>query len=442
MGILLTQRGGIIGPIAKLFGFIMNAIFEALSFIGIENIGLCIILFTIIIYMLMLPMQIKQQKFSKISSVMNPEIQAINKKYANKKDQASMYKMQEETKLVYEKYGTSPTGGCLGSLIQLPFLFALWPVVQNIPAYVKGLKDAYNHFDLVDKIKATEGYQKILENFIANNKIYIEADKIKGTNSIVDILYKLQDNTWAGLAEEFPKLSDTIEKTQEYIKGYNYFPTSSFGINIGETPSAMFSEAISNGFSLVTIGLIIVAVLIPILAGLTQWLSVKISQNTMQTQNNKKQEDNAMVTQMNTMMKIMPLISVFFCFTMPSGLGLYWITSAVVRTVQQVFINRSLNKKTIDEIVEENLKKAAKKREKSKKADGKNINNMATMYTRRIEEMKAEAIAEAEKQEKEKQRRKDIVENATSPKITSNAKPGSLAAKANMVSEFNNRNNK
>lgn len=424
MGILLTQRGGLIGPIAKLFGFIMNAIFEALSLIGIENIGLSIILFTIIIYMLMLPMQIKQQKFSRISAVMNPEIQAIQKKYANKKDQASMYKMQEETKLIYEKYGTSPTGGCLGSLIQLPFLFALWPVVQNIPAYVNGLKEAYNKFNLIDQIKATEGYQKILENFVSSNKIMIEADKIKGTNSIVDILYKLQDNTWDGLAEAFPKLADSIEQTQEYIRGYNYFPTSNFGINIGETPSSMFSEAIANGLSLATIGLIIVAVLIPILAGLTQWLSVKISQNMMNPQNGKKQEENQMAQQMNMMMKIMPLMSVFFCFTMPSGLGLYWITSAVVRTVQQVFINKSLNKKSIDQIVKENSEKAAKKRNKKNTADGKNINNMATKYTRRIEEMKAEAIAEAEK------------------RPTSNAKPGSLSAKANMVSDYNNRKNK
>ena len=427
MGILLTQRDGLIGPIAKLFGFIMNAIFEALNLIGIQNIGLSIILFTIIIYMLMLPLQIKQQKFSRISAVMNPEIQAINKKYANKKDQASMYKMQEETKLIYEKYGTSPTGGCLGSLIQLPFLFALWPVVQNVPAYVNGLKEAYNKYNLIDQIKATEGYQKILENFVSNNKIMIEADKIKGTNSIVDILYKLQDNTWEGLADVFPKLSDSIEKTQEYIRGYNYFPTSNFGINIGETPSSMFSEAISNGLSLATVGLIIVAVLIPILAGFTQWLSVKISQNMMESQKGKKQEENQMAQQMNTMMKIMPLMSVFFCFTMPSGLGLYWITSAVVRTVQQVFINKNLNKKSIDEIVQENLEKAAKKRDKAKKADGKNINSMATKYTRRIEEMKAEAIAEVEKQEKVR---------------TSSAKPGSLTAKANMVSDYNNRNNK
>lgn len=424
MGILLTQRGGLIGPIAKLFGFIMNAIFEALSSMGIENIGLCIILFTIIIYMLMLPLQIKQQKFSRISSVMNPEIQAIQKKYANKKDQASMYKMQEETKLIYEKYGTSPTGGCLGSLIQLPFLFALWPVVQNVPAYVSGLKEAYNKFHLIDQIKATEGYQKILESFISDNKIMITADKIKGTNSIVDILYKLQDNTWDALVEVFPKLSDSIEQTQEYIRGYNYFPTSTFGINIGETPSSMFSEAIANGFSFATIGMIIVAVLIPILAGLTQWLSVKISQNMMNPQNGKKQEENQMAQQMNMMMKIMPLMSVFFCFTMPSGLGLYWITSAVVRTVQQVFINKNLNKKSIDQIVKENSEKAAKKYNKSNTADGKNINNMATKYTRRIEDMKAEAIAEVEK------------------KQTSSAKPGSLAAKANMVSDYNNRKNK
>ena len=108
MGILLTQREGlIIGNIAKLLGFIMNGIFELLSSIGIENIGLCIILFTIVIYTLMLPMTIKQQKFTRLSAVMNPEIQAIQQKYKGKQDQASMMKMQEEQKLIYEKYGTS-----------------------------------------------------------------------------------------------------------------------------------------------------------------------------------------------------------------------------------------------------------------------------------------------------------------------------------------------
>ena len=207
MGILLTQRdGAIIGNIAKILGFLMNGIFELLSSIGIVNIGLCIILFTIIIYTLMLPMMIKQQKTTRIMSVMNPELQAIQKKYENKKEQASMLKMQEETKLVYEKYGTSPTGGCLGSLIQLPVLFALWPVVQNIPAYVKGVKEAY--MPLVEGIKATDGFQKVMEKIGSANPILINPDKFDyaKSNTIVDVLYKFQDSTWDTLSDKFPDL--------------------------------------------------------------------------------------------------------------------------------------------------------------------------------------------------------------------------------------------
>lgn len=107
-----------------------------------ENIGLCIILFTILIYVLMLPMTIKQQKFSKLSAQMNPELQKIQKKYKGKQDQVSMMKMNEETREVYAKYGVSPTGSCLPLLIQFPILFALYRVIWNVPAYVAGVKEA------------------------------------------------------------------------------------------------------------------------------------------------------------------------------------------------------------------------------------------------------------------------------------------------------------
>ena len=424
---------GLFKPIINLFGFIMNGIFEALSLIGVENVGLCIVLFTIIIYMLMLPMQIKQQKFTRISAVMNPEIQAIQKKYQNKKDQASMLKMQEETKLVHEKYGTSPMGGCLGSLIQLPFLFALWPVVQNIPRYVNDLKLAYDKFDLISGIKATEGYQKLIETFAKNNQIITNNKSYADTNAIVDVLYKLQENSWDALAKVFPDLSDSIEKTQEYIKGFNYFPTANFGINIAETPSTMFKAAMAD-FSIIAI---IIAVAIPLLAGFTQWLSVIISQRAMNA--NNPQEENAMAKQMGTMTKIMPIMSVVFCFSMPVGLGIYWITSAVVRTIQQILIDKRLNKKTIEEIVEENVKKANKKRDKKKAADSKNVNSMAQMYTRRIEETKAKILEDAEKRENEASQKESKERVST---YQTNAKPGSLAAKANMVSEYNKRNNK
>ena len=378
MGILLTQRDGfIIGNIAKILGFIMNGIFEVLGSIGIHNIGLCIIIFTIIIYTLLLPMTIKQQKTTRIMSVMNPEIQAIQKKYANKKDQASMMKMQEETKLIYEKYGTSPTGGCLGSLIQLPILFALWPVVQNVPAYVGGLKEAY--MPLVNKIMATNGFQKVMESIGSANPIMVNPEKYDYTkaNTLVDVLYKFQESTWDTLADKFPQLSDLIYSTQENISEMNYF----LGINIAETPMSMLKSALAVS----AFGMMIVAVLIPLLAGGSQFLSAKIMQKSTASAN-KSDKDNQMMQQMNMMMKVMPLMSVVMCFSMPAGLGIYWITSAVVRTIQQVCVNKSLNKKSIDDIVKENVEKAAKKRANKNEVESKTLNQMAQRSTRNIED--------------------------------------------------------
>lgn len=410
MGIVLTQSNTfIIGSIAKLLGFIMNGIFNALSYIGIENIGLSIIIFTVIVYTLMIPMTIKQQKFSRMSAVMNPEIQKIQKKYKNKKDQASMMKMQEETKLVYEKYGTSPTGGCLGSLIQFPILFALWPVIQNIPAYVTSIKDAY--MPLVNQIMATDGYQKIMEGIGKASPIMInpETYDYSKANTLVDVLYKFRPGTWDTLADKFPDLTNLIDSTKNSLTHLNTF----LGINIAETPGSMFMTATKN-FS---IGLIIVALAIPVLSGLSQWISAKLMQQATSTGND---DDNPMAAQMKTMMNVMPLISVFMCFSMPAGLGIHWIASAVVRTIQQLVINKFLSKKSMDELIEENIKKAAKKREKKDAVSGKEINAMAHKNVKNIDEPKRKTTSS---------------NNIDSYK--QNAKPGSLASKANMVSDFN-----
>ena len=410
MGILLTQRGGfLIGNIAKLLGFIMNGIFELLNKIGIESIGWSIIIFTIVAYTLMLPMTIKQQKSTRLLKVMNPELQAIQKKYANKKDQTSMLRMQEETKLVYEKYGSSPTSGCLGSIIQLPVLFALWPVIQNIPAYVSGVKQAY--MPLVEKIMATDGFQKIMEGIGKGKGININPSTYSYAkpNTIVDVLYKFQDSTWETLADKFPDLSELIASTKENVHQMNYF----FGVNIAERPSNMIKTG--------SIFLIVVAIAIPFLAGFTQWLSVKIMNAASNNSNNNK-NDNSVEQSMNTMMKVMPLMSVFLCFTMPVGLGIYWVVSAVVRTIQQVVINKRLDKKPIEELVKENMEKAAKKRAKKKEVEASKVSSMAQVNARKIEEPK-----------------RKMSSNKEFNSYKENAKPGSLASKANMVSDFNNK---
>lgn len=416
-GILLTQSTTpIIGQVAWLLGKLMDGIFNVLSSaFGIENIGLCIILFTIIIYTFMIPLTIKQQKFSKLSAVMNPELQAIQKKYKNKRDQESMLKMQEEMKMVYDKYGTSQMGGCLQLVIQFPILLALWKVIQNIPAYVGGVKDMY--MPLVNEIMATGGYQKIMEKIGSASPIMINPEKFDytKTNTIVDVLYKFQPSTWDTLKDKFPDLSSLIDSTSGQISHINNF----LGANISDAPVNLMMDALKTGAILVAI----VALLIPILSGLTQWINIKL----MPQSPGMDDRENPMANSMKTMNMIMPLFSVFMCFTMPAGLGLYWIFSAICRSVQQVAINKYLDRMDMDELVKKNMEKAKKKYEK-KKVSTEELNQMATKKVRNISvEQKHNHTADSEQEAKLQQ----------AAERGKNAKPGSLTAKANMVRKFN-----
>ena len=146
ISIYLTKTGGILGPIADLMGIIMDGIFRLTSQFGFINIGLCIILFTIATRLIMLPLSYKQAKSQKIMSVLQPEIAAIQKKYKGKEnDQQAMMMQNAEIKAVYEKYGTSMTGGCVQLLIQMPIIFALYRVILNIPAYVPAVKEYFSN---------------------------------------------------------------------------------------------------------------------------------------------------------------------------------------------------------------------------------------------------------------------------------------------------------
>ena len=194
--LLTAYNGAILGPIAKVLGWVMNGIYALMSMIGIENVGLSIIIFTIVIYAILFPLTYKQQKSSKLSQKMQPELQAIQKKYNGKKDQASMMAMQEETQAVYEKYGVSMMGSCVQMLIQMPLLFALYRVFLNVPAYVSGVKN--NFSTLVDGIMATSGYQDKMTQLVTDLRVmttpaadFTVSDPTALSNSIVDVLYKM-----------------------------------------------------------------------------------------------------------------------------------------------------------------------------------------------------------------------------------------------------------
>lgn len=421
-GILLTQNNTfIIGDVARILGWIMNVLFNFLNGVfGIQNIGLCIILFTVIIYLLMLPLTIKQQKFSKLSAKMNPEIQQIQKKYKNKKDNESMMAMNEETQAVYAKYGVSPTGSCLQLLIQMPILFALYRVIMNVPAYVNGVKDVFT--ELAGRIMSAPGGTTFMEELGTNGRMYLESRDFTQTNTIIDVLYKLQDSgaaTWQMLADKFPDMEGLIVSTQSSINHMN-----NFGINIANSPWNIAKSAIATGSFLLLVG----AVLVPLLAALTQWLNVK-----MMPQPSTGDENETMNSTMKTMNMMMPIMSAWFCMTLPAGMGLYWIMGAVVRGIQQWSINKYLDRLDLDELVKKNIEKNNRIREK-KGLPPQKMTDIARTNVRTIENSsKKKSMTEEE--------RKAAMEASTDYYKNSD-KPGSLASKAAMVARYNEKTKK
>ena len=425
--ILLTKSSmPIIGQLASVMGWIMDGIYRVLNLVGIQNLGLCIIIFSIIIYALMTPLQVKQQKFSKLSSVMQPELQKIQKKYKDKKDQVSMQKMQEETQLVYQKYGVSPTGSCVQLLIQFPVLMALWQVIYKIPGYVGSVKAVFT--GLVDQIVSVKGYTDLIQTFITDNKmtrVQLVLDNGKATsNSVIDFLYALSPSQWKDLAsmDQFKGFTDTINTTSTEISRMQNF----FGLNIADQPWNYIKAA----FAGASIALAILAILIPVLAWATQVLNYKLMPQAASTGD----ENGTMQASMKTMNTVMPLMSAVFCFTFPVGLGIYWIASAVVRSLQHVAINRHLDKMDINDLVNENMKKMEKRRTKEGLPPQK-ITNQANQSTRNINTKIEKGSSKTDVEE----RTRKVEESYQKAR---NAKPGSITAKANMVRDFDERNKK
>lgn len=330
--------------LAQILGYILSWIYDFFALFTEDhtaNIGLCIITFTFVVRMLMLPMTIKQQKFTKLNAVMTPEIQAIQKKYQNRKDQQSQLAQQEEVRAVYDKYGASPTGSCLQLIIQMPILFAVYRVVNvdNISKFVPAAKDA----------------------------------------------------------------SESI---------YKFFVYNDIRLAPGKMDLNLFWVW-----------------LIPVLAGLLQYLSFQLSTKLNGTNNND--QDNPMAGSMKMMNWMMPLLSVWMCYSLPAGLGLYWVAGSLVMMLQQVFINLYLRKVDVNDIIEKNKEKAAAKAEKRKAKEGIYREQVLQGSKMNAKNISSNSQMSAAEKEERIRKAKEAANNS-----------GSIASKARMVSDYNKRNEK
>ena len=435
LGALLTPYGGkIVGPVALILGKIMNGIFNALNAIGIPNIGLSIIIFTIVIYLCLLPLTYKQQKFSKLQSKMSPELKAIQDKYKGKKDNDSMLAMQAETKEVYAKYGVSQTGSCLQLVIQMPILFALYRVIYSMPAYVTIIKNAF--YPLVEELRNTSGASEFIQTLKGaatfssqfKNEAFTSGDVTYVENTYIDVLNKASSADWTSLSEKFGSLSSSIDQTHTALNQFNSF----LGLNIGDTPMYMIQTAFANKQFLLLIG----GVMVPLLAALTQWINTKLMPQANNDNGKIDPDDPAaqMQQSMKTMNIMMPVMSAVFCLSLPAGMGIYWIAGAVVRSIQQIVINKHIDKTDIDAEIAKNTEKYKKKMEKAK-ASSKELNLYANLSTRNISTAAKNTVVDNIDVDEKLANSRKVYEN-------NNIRKDSLLAKANMVKDFNENINK
>lgn len=373
----------IIEPIASLLGKVLDVLFVGINAIGLGNIAIAIILFTLLVKLLMLPLTAKQSKMMKLNSIIGPEVRAIQNKYKDKKgDQNAMLKMQEETKAVYAKYGTSQMGGCVQMLIQFPILLALYRVFQRIPMYVTSLKALFINIlgDGGNGIMSAADYSDFMSNtFNTGTLAKIDWSNV---NDAVVAMNSFTTEQWNLLKEHFTSYASVIADNQTKITEMNTF----LGINVSQVPTLALN----------------IAILIPILSGVTQYISVRVSQG----KSNQDDSDNPAAASMKMMNIFMPIMSAFIAFSVPAGLGLYWIATAVIQTIIQICINRYYDKLGVDEIVRRNVEQRNKKRAK-KGLPPEKIAKNATTSTKKIDsETKSQERIDKLQQKKEQNDKK------------------------------------
>ncbi len=292
-------------------GYIIEMIYKL-----VQNYGLSIIIFTVIIKIILLPLNVKSQKAMKKQQKIQPILAELQKKYAN-----DQQKLQTEMMKLYKDNGVSMTGGCLPMLVQFPILIGLYNVIRSPLRYLLHIN--INDPAVVDKINniialMTEKFPEELGSFAGYN-----AEKLFGIGQI-------QLATWS---------EKVLDAAEAWSINFNFL-----GLNLAELPSKAITYLTQGDFSQMgTIALLI----IPALAIFTTWLSMYQTQKM----SGQTQSDNQAAQMSKTMNMMMPIMTGFFAFTLPSGMGVYWIAANLIQMGQQYILNKYFDNKEDDYVV-------------------------------------------------------------------------------------------
>ena len=314
----------------------------------IQNYGLSIIVFTLLVKLLLLPMAVKQQKSQAKMAVIQPQMQELQKRYAN-----NQQKLQEELAALYAREGYNPAGGCLTLFIQFPIIMGLYDVIYKPLTHILAMGEE-------TLTKATE---------IATS-LGMLPEKIYSAEPYIITAVQKDPSAFSALG------TDVVSKIQELDL---YF----LGINLGETPTFAFN----------------LLLLIPILSFASQMLMTVISARNMNTGNNPS------MAGMQATLYMMPFLSAWICFSVPAGVGMYWIVSSVLSLLQMLVLNKFYNPKEMAEKarIESEKRRELEKEERAKRREEAKANEAeAKRKALSQKEINRQKLAEARRRDAEK----------------------------------------
>lgn len=296
-----------------------------------SSYGAAIILFTLVLKMILLPFQMKSKKSRMRMSRMSGRLQEIQKKYAN-----NQTRQAEEMQKLYAEEGVNPMSGCLWSFLPLPILLALYSIIRQ----------PITHFMMLSGDVVQQMVDAVTNAGLdVSNIVQMKDGAAVVRDGVTQLLPYGQINLVKTVASRMPEVGAQVD-------GWINMNFDFIGLDMAATP---WSAVTGFAFRWAVIGLI----LIPILAGGSQWLLTKI------TMKHQPQTDPSAASA-NRMMMFMPLFSVYIAFTMPSALGLYWIAQSAFSAVQEFLMGKFFNRKLEEE---ENARYEARQAERKKKME-------------------------------------------------------------------------
>ena len=330
-----NEPGMFIGPIATVFGYIIDVIFNIVySMTVYHSLGLSIIMLTVIVRTLMLPLMVKQQKSMMAMQKLNPEMQKIRAKYPDKKDTKSQQQMNAEIQKLYADNKVNPLGGCLPLIIQMPMFFGLSFIMHQSHLYVSRLgslyaqiaefliaympRDAYGrpaaYIHTMNELAMPLTPDRMIQNGDINLLVIPDVTRVLNAFGI---------EQWSVLFERMPA---------HYLPGLMYLYEQKTAIE------SFFGMALTESIVIGWPG-----IMIPVLAVLsavaTSYITMKASVIT----------DEKQKAQQRMMMAIMPIMMGVMTIGLPAGVGVFWITSSVYQIGQQLVMNKKMGIKTFPE---------------------------------------------------------------------------------------------